>query len=145
MSSYPKLARSMLLGGMLATVAACAQQQSAPTTVDAGGWQQRCALMQQQCVDMHAAKTPEERQKAMEQHWRLMRDNKMMMPGACPMGMMDGGPGMAPGMMGHGMGPAMMEHGAMGGSLSAEQLDQRIQHVEAVLEQLKEQRSGMSR
>lgn len=154
MGTYTRLGRLLLLSGLLAGVAACAQKSSAPPAPPAlagGDWQQRCEMMQQYCQSMHTAKTPEERQKLMEEHWQLMRQNKMM-PDACPMG---GGMGMGPGMMGQGMGPGVMGPGMMGGqgmgpgpmtgSPTAEQLDQRIQHVEAMLKQLKEQRARMGK
>lgn len=150
MNTYSRCGRLLLAGGLLAGLAACAQQApapSAPMAGAAGDWQQRCGLMQQHCVAMHAAKTPEERQKLMEQHWKLMQENQMTM-GACPMGMVGGG--MGPGMMhgqcmGPGMGTMGPGMGPMSGSPTAEQLDQRILHVEAMLKQLKEQRARMGK
>ncbi|SDS53088.1 hypothetical protein [Pseudomonas oryzae] len=150
MNTYGRFVRSLLAGGLVVGLVACAQQPpapSAPGTAAAGDWQQRCGLMQQQCLAMGAANTPEERQKLMEQHWQLMQENHMAM-GTCPMGMM--GAGMGPGMMhDQGMGPGMGTMGPgmgpMAGSLTAEQLDQRILHVEAMLKQLKEQRARMGK
>lgn len=135
-----KLGRSLLLGGLLASMAACAQ---APW---AGGgnadWQQHCRQMQQQCQAMHAAKTPEERQKLMLEHRQAMLAGggcpAAGMPGGMGHGMMGGAAGMGPGMMGHGMGP-----GGMGAAPTAEQLDQQIEHVELMLKQLKARRAAL--
>ena len=145
MNRYGRFGRLLLAGGLLAGLLACAQQSPAPGSAAGGDWQQRCALMQQHCLAMGTTKTPEERQKLMEQHWQLMQENHMAM-GACPMGMMGGG--MGPGMMhGQNVGPGMMGPGAgpMAGAVTAEQLDQRILHVEAMLEQLKAQRARMGK
>lgn len=155
MNTYTRFGRLLLLGGLLTGVTACAQKPPVSAATSGGDWQQRCEQMQQHCQAMHTAKTPEERQKLMEEHWQFMRENKMM-PDACPMGMKGAGAGMGPGMMGHGQGMAgqNMDHGMMGqgmgpgpmtGAPTAEQLDQRIRHVEAMLTQLKEQRARMGK
>lgn len=162
MNTYGKLGRLWVLGSLLAAVAACAQRPPHPAG-PAGEWQQRCELIQQHCQAMGAAKTPEERQKLMEAHWQFMREHKMM-PDGCPVGtgMTGGAQGMGPGMMGQGMAPGMMMGpgqgaapgmmmgqgmgpGPMIGSPTVEQLDQRIQHVEAMLKMLKEQRAKMGK
>lgn len=137
----------LLLGGLLVSLAACVQTPSSP---GAGGSevQQHCQLMQQQCLAIHGAKTPEERQKLMLEHRQAMMAGGMGMSGGCPaagahggMGMgMGMGPGMMGGGMGHGMGP-----GAMGAAPTAEQLDRQIEHLELMLKQLKTQRAGMGK
>ena len=100
-------------------------------------WQQHWELMQQRRQAMLGAKTPEERQKLMQEHWESMQGS-MSMLGGCPGGGMGMGPGMMGGGMGHGMGA-----GQMMGPPTAEQLDQQISHVEQMLKELKAHRAEM--
>ena len=133
----------LLLGGLLVSLAACVQTPSSP---GAGGSevQQHCQLMQQQCLAIHAAKTPEERQKLMLEHRQAMMAGGMGMSGGCPAAGAHGGMGMGPGMMGGGMGHGMGS-GAMGAAPTAEQLDRQIEHLELMLKQHKAQRAGMGK
>ncbi|MNZ35507.1 hypothetical protein D3C78_529060 [compost metagenome] len=136
-----KLGRGLLLGGLLASLAACAQ---APWSSGAGraDGAQHCQLMQQQCQAIQAAKTPEERQKLMQEHRQaMMAGGGMGMHGDCPAAGAHGGMGMGHDM-GHGMGMPM---GAMGAAPTAAQLDQQIEHLELMLKQLKAQRAGMGK
>ena len=133
----------LLLGGLLVSLAACVQTPSSP---GAGGSevQQHCQLMQQQCLAIHAAKTPEERQKLMLEHRQAMMAGGMGMSGGCPAAGAHGGMGMGPGMMGGGMGHGMGS-GAMGAAPTAEQLDRQIEHLELMLKQRIAQRAGMGK
>ena len=143
-----KLGRALWLGGLLASVAACAQTPWGGS--GRADWQQHCQLMQQQCQALHTAKTPEERQKLMQEHHQAM-----MAGGGCPLagahggmgghGMMGGGESRGPGMMDHGMGPGGMGPGSMGAEPTAEQLDRQIEHVELMLKQLKAKRASMGK
>lgn len=140
-----KLGRGLLLGGLLVSLAACAQ---APWSSGAGraDGAQHCQLMQQQCQAIQAAKTPEERQKLMQEHRQaMMAGGGMGMHGDCPAAGAHGGMGMGHDM-GHGMGHGMgMPMGAMGAAPTAAQLDQQIEHLELMLKQLKAQRAGMGK
>lgn len=92
-------------------------------------WQAHIDQMRELHQQWMAGKTPEERQKLMQQHQQSMGQGMQAM-GGCPMGM---GQGMQPGAgMGMGMG--------MGAAQSVEQIDLRITHMEQMIEQLRAQR-----
>ena len=81
-------------------------------------WQARMKTMHEQMAKLAGAQDPEERQKLLAEHWRLMNEQ---MDAVNMMGGRMMGPGMmGPGMMGHGMmdsgtmGPGMMGPGMMG-------------------------------
>lgn len=90
-------------------------------------WQAHIDQMRELHQQWMAGKTPEERQKLMQQHQQSMGQGMQAM-GGCPMGM---GQGMQPGA-GMGMG--------MGAAQSVEQIDLRITHMEQMIEQLRAQR-----
>lgn len=94
-------------------------------------WQAHIDQMRELHQQWMAGKTPEERQKLMQQHQQSMGQGMQAM-GGCPMGMAHG--------MGQGMG---MQPGAgmgMGAAQSVEQIDLRITHMEQMIEQLRAQR-----
>lgn len=94
-------------------------------------WQAHIDQMRELHQQWMAGKTPEERQKLMQQHQQSMGQGMQAM-GGCPMGMAHGmGQGMQQGA-GMGMG--------MGAAQSVEQIDQRIAHMEQMIEQLRAQR-----
>lgn len=90
-------------------------------------WQAHIDQMRELHQQWMAGKTPEERQKLMQQHQQSMGQGMQAM-GGCPMGMGQG-MGMQPGA---GMG--------MGAAQSVEQIDLRITHMEQMIEQLRAQR-----
>ncbi len=92
-------------------------------------WQAHIDQMRELHQQWMAGKTPEERQKLMQQHQQSMGQGMQAM-GGCPMGMGQG-MGMQPGA-GMGMG--------MGAAQSVEQIDLRITHMEQMIEQLRAQR-----
>lgn len=137
-----------LIGGLFAGLAlTAAAEQAAPAPGSAPSaeqsWQQHWQRMQEYRQRWQAAKTPEERQKLREEHWKSMQEG---MAGGCPMmGRHDG-----MGMHGGGQG-GMMGHGCMagaGGGMSeptAEQLDRHIDHMEKMLEQLRAHREMLGK
>ncbi len=92
-------------------------------------WQAHIDQMRELHQQWMAGKTPEERQKLMQQHQQSMGQGMQAM-GGCPMGMAHG--------MGQGMG--MQQGAGMGAAQSVEQIDQRIAHMEQMIEQLRAQR-----
>ncbi|MBB6340216.1 phage shock protein A [Pseudomonas fluvialis] len=92
-------------------------------------WQAHIDQMRELHQQWMAGKTPEERQKLMQQHQQSMGQGMQAM-GGCPMGMTHG--------MGQGMG--MQQGAGMGAAQSVEQIDQRIAHMEQMIEQLRAQR-----
>ncbi|WP_407926676.1 hypothetical protein [Aquipseudomonas guryensis] len=78
-----------------------------------------------------AGKTPEERQKLMQEHQQAMGGGMQMM-GGCPM---HGGKQGMP--MGHGTGMMQLD--------TVEQVDQRIQRMEQMIEQLRAHRAMLEK
>lgn len=110
-------------------------------------WQQHITEMQQLHQSWMAGKTPEERQKLMEQHWQAMGRGMQGM-GGCPVG----GPGMGMGggmADGKGMGMGMGMGGGMGMGWAqpdnVEAVDLRIKHMEQMLEQLRAHREMLAK
>lgn len=121
-SSGWALALALLIPGG----AAWAESQATPEQQ----WQTHIEQMRKLHQQWMGSKTPEERQQLMQQHQQAMGQGMQTM-GGCPMGM---GQGMGMGMQ-QGMG--MM---GMGAAQSVEQIDQRIAHMEQMIEQLRAQR-----
>lgn len=118
--------RSTLLGGLLVLFASASSWAATDATPEQQ-WQQHMSEMQQLHQNWMAGKTPEERQKLMQEHQQAMVGGMQMM-GGCPM---QG--------MGHGMGMGMMQLD------SVEQVDQRIQHMEQMIEQLRAHRAMLEK
>lgn len=96
-------------------------------------WQQHMQEMQQMHQSWMAGKTPEERQKLMLEHQKAMGGGMQMM-GGCPM--QGGMQGMG---MGMGAGKGMMQLDTV------EQVDQRIKHMEQMIEQLRAHREMLEK
>jgi len=125
--------RSWIIGSLLAGLAASASAQQAPA-YDNEAWQQHWQQMQEYRQAWQNAKTPEERQKLREEHWKSMQSGIGTM-GGCPMG----GPGAGMGKPGGKAMPGGMGGGMMGAP-SKEMLDLRIQNMEQMLEQMRSHR-----
>lgn len=99
-------------------------------------WQAHIDQMRELHQQWMAGKTPEERQKLMQQHQQSMGQGMQAM-GGCPMG------------MAHGMGQGMQQGAGMGMGMGAapsvEQIDQRIAHMEQMIEQLRAQREMLEK
>lgn len=122
--------RAILLGGLLLLAATGSSWAAADASAEQQ-WQQHMSEMRQAHQKWMAGKTPEERQKLMQQHQQAMGSGMQMM-GGCPMhGGMQG--------MGMGMGMGMMQMDTV------EQVDQRIQHMEQMLEQLRAHREMLAK
>ena len=136
--------RSTLCSGILLLVLGSSAWAATETSKPAAEnpqqqWQQHITEMQKLHQSWMAGKTPEERQKLMEQHWQAMGRGMQNM-GGC----MAGGPGM--GMaQGQGMGMGMGGGGMGMGENTVEQVDLRIQHMEQMLEQLRAHRQMLSK
>lgn len=129
--------RTILCGAILLLAAAgsaWAEEQAAPPQQQ---WQQHITEMRTLHQNWMAGKTPEERQKLMEQHWQAMGRGMQSM-GGC----MGGGHGMGMGM-GQGMAPGM--GGGWASMDTVEQVDLRIQHMEQMLEQLRAHREMLAK
>lgn len=119
--------RGLALALLLFSGSLWAESQATPEQQ----WQAHIDQMRELHQQWMAGKTPEERQKLMQQHQQSMGQGMQAM-GGCPMGMAHGlGQGMQPGA-GMGMG--------MGAAQSVEQIDLRITHMEQMIEQLRAQR-----
>lgn len=119
--------RGLALALLLFSGSLWAESQATPEQQ----WQAHIDQMRELHQQWMAGKTPEERQKLMQQHQQSMGQGMQAM-GGCPMGMAHGmGQGMQQGA-GMGMG--------MGAAQSVEQIDQRIAHMEQMIEQLRAQR-----
>lgn len=120
--------RSTLLGGLLVLFAtgSCWAESAATTEQQ---WQQHMSEMQQMHQSWMAGKTPEERQKLMQEHQQAMGGGMQMM-GGCPM---------HGGKQGMGQGRGMMQLDTV------EQVDQRIQHMEQMIEQLRAHRAMLEK
>jgi len=127
--------RSILLGALMLGAAVGASAQDAAT--DDSAWQKHWQQMQEYRQAWRQAKTPEERMKLREQHWRSMQSGAGMMGGCPPGGPGAGGMGMQGGA---GMGP-----GAFGGAPTKEVLDMRIQRMEQLLEQMRSHRQMLDK
>lgn len=124
--------RSILFGGILLLVAAGSAWAETEPTVEQQ-WQQHITEMRQLHQNWMAGKTPEERQKLMQEHQQAMGRGMQSM-GGC---MVDGkGMGMG---MGGGMGQGGMR------LETVEQVDQRIQHLEQMIEQLRAHREMLAK
>lgn len=124
-----------LIGGLFAGLAlTAAAEQAAPAPGSAPSaeqsWQQHWQRMQEYRQRWQAAKTPEERQKLREEHWKSMQEG---MAGGCPMMGRHDGMGM------HGGGQGGMPEP------TAEQLDRHIDHMEKMLEQLRAHREMLDK
>ncbi len=117
--------RGLALALLLFSGSLWAESQATPEQQ----WQAHIDQMRELHQQWMAGKTPEERQKLMQQHQQSMGQGMQAM-GGCPMGMGQG-MGMQPGA-GMGMG--------MGAAQSVEQIDLRITHMEQMIEQLRAQR-----
>ncbi len=129
--------RTILCGAILLLAAAgsaWAEEQAAPPEQQ---WQQHITEMRTLHQNWMAGKTPEERQKLMEQHWQAMGRGMQSM-GGC----MGGGHGMGMGM-GQGMAPGL--GGGWASMDTVEQVDLRIQHMEQMLEQLRAHREMLAK
>lgn len=126
--------RSTLLGGLLVLLATGSSWAATDAAKDAATeqqWQQHMNEMQQMHQSWMAGKTPEERQKLMQEHQKAMGSGMQMM-GGCPMH------GNMPGMgMGQGMGMMQLD--------TVEQVDQRIKHMEQMIEQLRAHRAMLEK
>jgi hypothetical protein len=129
--------RSTLFGGMLLLVAAGSAWAETEATAEQQ-WQQHITEMRQLHQNWMAGKTPEERQRLMQEHQKAMGRGMQSM-GGCMMA--DGqGMGMGKGMgMGGGMGQGWMNLDTV------EQVDLRIQHMEQMLEQLRAHREMLAK
>ena len=117
--------RGLALALLLFSGSLWAESQATPEQQ----WKAHIDQMRELHQQWMAGKTPEERQKLMQQHQQSMGQGMQAM-GGCPMGMAHG--------MGQGMG---MQPGAgMSAAQSVEQIDQRIAHMEQMIEQLRAQR-----
>lgn len=117
--------RALALALLLFSGSLWAESQATPEQQ----WQAHIDQMLELHQQWMAGKTPEERQKLMQQHQQSMGQGMQAM-GGCPMGMAHS--------MGQGMG---MQPGAgMSTAQSVEQIDQRIAHMEQMIEQLRAQR-----
>ncbi len=125
--------RSIRLGSLLVLLAAGSSWAATDATTEQQ-WQQHMSEMQQMHQKWMAGKTPEERQKLMQEHQQAMGGGMQMM-GGCPM---HGG---KQGMMGQGMGQGM----GMMQLDTVEQVDQRIQHMEQMIEQLRVHRAMLEK
>lgn len=126
--------RSTLLGGLLVLLASGSSWAATDAAKDAATqqqWQQHMSEMQQMHQRWMAGKTPEERQKLMQEHQMAMGSGMQMM-GGCPMSSNMSGMG-----MGHGMGMMQLD--------TVEQVDQRIQHMEQMIEQLRAHRTMLEK
>ncbi|MOA40049.1 hypothetical protein D3C78_1618810 [compost metagenome] len=94
-------------------------------------WHQHITEMRQLHQNWMAGKTPEERQKLMQEHQQAMGRGMQSM-GGC----MADGKGMGMGM-GGGMGGMNLD--------TVEQVDQRIQHMEQMIEQLRAHREMLAK
>lgn len=117
--------RGLALALLLLSGSLWAESQATPEQQ----WQAHIDQMRELHQQWMAGKTPEERQKLMQQHQQSMGQGMQAM-GGCPMGMAHG--------MGQGMG--MQQGAGMGAAQSVEQIDQRIAHMEQMIEQLRAQR-----
>lgn len=122
--------RSTLFGGMLLLVAAGSAWAETKATAEQQ-WQQHITEMRQLHQNWMAGKTPEERQKLMQEHQQAMGRGMQSM-GGC----MAGGNRMG---MGGGMGQGWMRLDTV------EQVDQRIQHMEQMVEQLRAHREMLAK
>lgn len=139
--------RTVLCLGLLMLVAggASAAETAETAATPEQQWQQHIAEMRQLHQSWMAGKTPEERQRLMEQHWQAMGRGMQGM-GGCPAG----GPGMG---MGGGMadGKGMGMGGGMGMGMgwaqpdNVEAVDLRIRHMEQMLEQLRAHREMLAK
>lgn len=122
--------RSLRSCGLLLLLAA-ASSWAATDAVTEQQWQQHMNEMQQMHQSWMAGKTPGERQKLMQEHQKAMGGGMQMM-GGCPMhGGMQG--------MGMGAGKGMMQLDTV------EQVDQRIKHMEQMIEQLRVHREMLEK
>jgi outer membrane biogenesis lipoprotein LolB len=122
--------RSLRSCGLLLLLAA-ASSWAATDAATEQQWQQHMQEMQQMHQSWMAGKTPEERQKLMLEHQKAMGGGMQMM-GGCPMqGGMQG--------MGMGAGKGMMQLDTV------EQVDQRIKHMEQMIEQLRAHREMLEK
>ena len=118
--------RSLLLGGLLLLASAgSALAETAATSEQQ--WQQHITQMRELHQNWMAGKTPEERQKLMQEHRQAMGRGMQNM-GGC----MAGG-----GMMGMGQGMMPLD--------TVEQVDLRIQHMEQMIEQLRAHREMLTK
>jgi hypothetical protein len=130
---------------MLVAGGAAAAETPETTATPEQQWQQHITEMRQLHQNWMAGKTPEERQKLMEQHWQAMGRGMQTMGGCVA-----GGPGMGMGQgMGQGMGGMGMGGMGMGGGWmsmdTVEQVDQRIQNMEQMIEQLRAHREMLAK
>lgn len=122
--------RSIRMAGLLVLLASTSSWAATDATTEQQ-WQQHMSEMQQMHQNWMAGKTPEERQKLMQEHQQAMAGGMQMM-GGCPM---HGGKQGMP--MGHGMGMMQLD--------TVEQVDQRIQHMEQMIEQLRAHRAMLEK
>lgn len=123
--------RSTFFGGILLLVATGSAWAETAATAEQQ-WQQHMTEMRQLHQNWMAGKTPEERQRLMQEHQKAM-GRGMQSIGGC---MMADGKGMG---MGGGMGQGMMRMDTV------EQVDQRIQHMEQMVEQLRAHREMLAK
>ena len=129
--------RSTLFGGILLLVAAGSAWAETEATAEQQ-WQQHMTEMRQLHQNWMASKTPEERQKLMQEHQQAMGRGMQSM-GGC---MADGtgmGMGMGKGMKGMGQGMGRMQVD------SVEAVDLRIHHMEQMIEQLRAHREMLAK
>ncbi|SDS38492.1 hypothetical protein [Pseudomonas oryzae] len=127
--------RSILCAGVLLLAASGATWAEDKAATPEQQWQQHITEMRQLHQNWMAGKTPEERQKLMEQHWQAMGRGMQNM-GGC----MAGGQGMGMNKgMGMGMGGGWMRMDTV------EQVDLRIQHMEQMIEQLRAHREMLAK
>lgn len=128
--------RGLALALLLFSGSLWAESQATPEQQ----WKAHIDQMRELHQQWMAGKTPEERQKLMQQHQQSMGQGMQAM-GGCPMGMAHGmGQGMGM-QQGAGMGMGM----GMGAAPSVEQIDQRIAHMEQMIEQLRAQREMLEK
>ncbi|WP_244517280.1 hypothetical protein [Pseudomonas linyingensis] len=138
-----KMNRLALCCSALLLAAATSAFAAETATTPEQQWQQHITEMRQLHQSWMAGKTPEERQKLMEQHWQVMGRGMQNM-GGC---MVDGegmGMGMGKGM-GQGMGKGMGQGMGWMRMDTVEQADLRIQHMEQMLEQLRAHREMLAK
>ncbi len=127
--------RSILCAGVLLLAASGATWAEDKAATPEQQWQQHITEMRQLHQNWMAGKTPEERQKLMEQHWQAMGRGMQNM-GGC----MAGGQGMGMNKgMGMGMGGGWMRMDTV------EQVDLRIQHMEQMIEQVRAHREMLAK
>lgn len=129
--------RTTLCGAILLLASAGAAWAEEKAATPEQQWQQHITEMRTLHQNWMAGKTPDERQKLMEQHWQAMGRGMQSMGGCMGDGHGMGMGGMGMGGMGMGGGWASMD--------TVEQVDLRIQHMEQMLEQLRAHREMLAK